>query len=101
MIGREAEFLKQLLEGCGRAERFHPDDASVVTDITMPSEIRGLLDGDARFDVRRNDLLTIFKWLFFENLPRRHAHDTRINALRPELLVNIDAQRDFATGGKE
>src|SRR5260370_27550297 len=47
-FGLEAELALQLLERRRGAEGLHADDAALGPDIAIPSEDRGLLDGDAR-----------------------------------------------------
>src|SRR5262249_38723128 len=74
------EFLKR---GRG-SKRFHADDAAEWSDVTLPAEGRCLLDGNAQFHRRRQHAVTILRRLVIKDVPRRHRHDTRRNALKKQ-----------------
>src|ERR1700756_1539123 len=73
----KAEFALQLLKRCRRAEGLHADNAAGGADISVPTEHRSLLDGDACRDMRRQDLLAIGLRLVLEDVPRGHRDDPR------------------------
>src|SRR5439155_2539134 len=92
LVGREPELRLQFLERRRCAERVHRDLRALAPDVALPAERRGLLDRDARGDVRRQHARAVRIVLGLEQLPRRHADDARPHAARDELLVRRYAQ---------
>ena len=80
-FGREPELREQLLQRRRRAERVHADHGAAVADVAVPAERRGLLDPDARLHARRQHRVAVLLRLTVEELPARHAHDPRLDAL--------------------
>jgi hypothetical protein len=68
----EPELVLQFFERSGRTERLHPDDATGIADVPLPSKSRGLFDGEARFYARRQNAVPVFLRLVLEDVPRWH-----------------------------
>src|SRR5688572_27287732 len=98
VLDGEAELLRQLLERGARAESLHGDDLVVMGRVALPAEACGQLDGDARPHRRGQNALPVLVRLVLEKLPRRDAHDARLDAFGAQQLERLDAERDFGAG---
>src|SRR6516162_8117585 len=97
----KAELALQLLERCRRAEGLHADNAARGTNISVPSQHRSLLDGDARVDAWRQHLITIGLRLVLEDVPRGHGDDAVANPLRRQLFMGLHNKRYLAARRNE
>src|SRR5260221_1520247 len=66
VVRREAELGLQFLERRRRAERPHRDHRAGAADVALPTEVRSLLDDDARGDRRWQHGVAISGVLFLE-----------------------------------
>src|SRR5712692_6147911 len=71
-FGEESEFFLKRLEGRRGAEGFHADAVAGAADVAVPAERGGLLDRDARRDLRRQHAVAIFLGLPLEQFPGGH-----------------------------
>src|SRR3569623_579604 len=101
IVWREAKLGLQFLERRRRAERPHRDHRARPTDVTLPAEVRSLLDDDARVDRGWQDRVAVCRVLLLEQLPRWHRDDARLHARGDELLVRADAQPDLGPGADQ
>src|SRR5208282_3604092 len=97
----EAKVLLQLLERCRGAERLHADDFPLTPHVALPTESRGLLHRDASLHLRRQDAVAVLARLLLEDVPGRHGHHPRANALGEQRLVCRDGQAELAAGGNQ
>src|SRR5262249_37640295 len=97
-LGGESELLLNVLERRRGAERVHPHHGPVLADESLPAERRCLLDRHPRLDRRRQHLLAVVLRLLVEQMPRGHADDADLVALRCQVLVRVYAQCDLGAG---
>src|SRR5205823_5704354 len=79
----------------------HTDDFAPWADVTLPSEGGSHLDRNSRRHIRRKHTLFVAGVLLFEEFPRGHADDARLDAVGPEHLVSLDAKAKFTAAGHE
>src|SRR5438874_1295469 len=83
------------------AKGLHADRRPRRADVLMPAEGRGLFDRHPGTHARRQHRVSIFGALMLEELPRRHRHHARRDALGTELLIRLETQRDLAAGRQQ
>src|SRR5882762_11006292 len=92
----EAEMFLKILQRRGGSEAAHADAVARHADVARPSECRGHLDGDAGLHPGWQYGIPVGLILFFEQLPRRHADDARLDSLFRKPLERVHAKVDFA-----
>src|SRR5213592_3912233 len=97
----ETEFPLELLERRRSSESLHPDHMAGSADVSLPSESRGLLDCDARLHVGWQHAVLILLGLVVEDVPGRHRHHSRANALGEQCFVSTHGETDFAPRGDQ
>ena len=68
----EAELPLEFLERGRGAECLHADDRARFAHVALPTQRRGLLDGDAGFDFAGQNAVSVFARLMIENIPGGH-----------------------------
>jgi len=58
-------------------------------------------DGDTRADLQRQDRLLVASILGFEHAGARHGHNAHVTALGSQLVVGLNGQAHFGTGGDQ
>src|SRR5215510_688790 len=80
-VGLKAELPLQLLERRRGSESVHSDHMAGGANISLPSKCGGLLYRDARLDAGGQHAVTIRAGLLVEDVPGRHRHHARADAL--------------------
>ena len=74
----------------------HSDAGARNSHVTRPAKRGGHLDGNARRHRRRQDGIAVGLVLPFEQFPRRHADDARVDSLFRKLFERVHAEINFA-----
>src|SRR6266850_633427 len=101
MRGVESKFVHHHRPWRGSPETRQADDVSLRPDIVTPSLRHSCLNGQAFAYRRWQYRLPIGLWLLLKELPARHAHHTRPDALLGQLLTGFSSQGHLRAAGDE
>src|SRR2546428_13079688 len=101
MVRFEPELPLQFFERRRSAEGLHADDLTGGANVSFPTKGGGLLHGNARLHIRRENALTVILCLMIENLPGRHRYHARANAFGTQLLMRLNRHTYFAARGDD
>src|SRR5450755_186433 len=101
MLGREAEFLVQLLIVGRSTEMLKADALAEISDVLPPAQRDARLDADPGPDAGRQDRFPVIGVLLLEPLDARHRYHPGPDALLLQLLPGRQGDLDLAAGADE